>query len=300
MYGVAGERRLDEWTIGWLDGYEGSKPVRIGNAAALQLQLDIFGELADVLAQATKGGLPPAPRRREIRNALLDHLEIAWRNPDEGIWEIRGTPQHFVHSKAMAWVAFDRAAKGSADAADRRRWKKIAAEIHAEVCRNGVDRTRGCFVQAYGSKRLDASLLMLPIVGFLPPTDKRIGKTIAEIEKHLVYDGLVLRYQSESGVDGLPAGEGAFLACSFWLVDCYTLLGRKREATRLFRKLVKLANDVGLLAEEYDPRAGRMLGNFPQAFSHVALVNSAINLMHADKAAKTELPAPKPVQRHKR
>jgi GH15 family glucan-1,4-alpha-glucosidase len=299
MYGVAGERRLDEWQIGWLDGYEGSKPVRIGNAAALQLQLDIYGELADVLSQASKGGLPPAPRRSEIREAFLDHLATAWRNPDEGIWEIRGEPQHFVHSKAMAWVAFDRAAHGNGDAKHRKRWKKVADEIRADVCKHGVDKERGCFVQTYGSNRLDASLLLLPIVGFLPPTDKRILATIAEIEKRLLYKGLVLRYETESGVDGLPPGEGAFLACSFWLADCYTLLGRLTEAKRLFNRLAKLANDVGLMAEEYDPLDKRMLGNFPQAFSHVALVNCAINIMNAEAAKKKQKPAVKPVQRHK-
>jgi GH15 family glucan-1,4-alpha-glucosidase len=301
MYGVAGERRLDEWTIDWLDGYEGSKPVRIGNAAAVQLQLDIFGELADAMALARRGGLPIAPRRAELRKALLDHLEKIWRQPDEGIWEIRGPAQHFTHSKAMAWVAFDRAAQSmSAPARDTRHWKEIADEIHADVCRMGIDVRRGCFVQSYGSQRLDASLLMLPLVGFLPPTDPRIVRTIEEIEKHLIFDGLVLRYQTESGVDGLPAGEGAFLACSFWLVDNYVLQGRLGAARRLFDRLAKLANDVGLMAEEYDPRGKRMLGNFPQAFSHVALVNSALNLMHADEVRKKKKPEKKQVLRHKR
>jgi GH15 family glucan-1,4-alpha-glucosidase len=282
MYGVAGERRLDERTIGWLGGFEKSRPVRVGNAAARQLQLDIFGELADMLTQARRGGLPEAPRRREIRKAFLDHLESEWRKPDEGIWEIRGAPQHFTHSKAMAWVAFDRASKAATvDDADRRRWSGVADEIHRDVCTKGLDERRGCFVQAYGSPRLDASLLMLPIVGFLPASDPRIRRTVEEVEAHLLVDGLLLRYQTESGVDGLPAGEGAFLACSFWLVDVYVLLGRIGDALRLFTRLAALANDVGLLAEEYDPRLARMLGNFPQAFSHVALVNSALNLMHA-------------------
>ena len=193
MYGVAGERRLDEWTIDWLDGFEKSKPVRIGNAAALQLQLDIFGELADVMSQARRGGLPADPRGSEIRKALLDHLGKIWRSPDEGIWEIRGEPQHFTHSKVMAWCAFDRASRGDhADEKDKRHWKKIAAQIHADICRKAIDKKRGCFVQAYGSKRLDASLLMLPIVGFLPATDPRIKKTVAEIEKHLLFDGLLV------------------------------------------------------------------------------------------------------------
>ncbi len=300
MYGVAGERRLDEWTIDWLDGYEKSKPVRIGNAAAFQLQLDIYGELADVMTQASRGGLPPAPRRTELREAILGHLETVWRKPDEGIWEIRGTAQHFVHSKAMAWVAFDRASKSDmATPAQRRRWAKIAREIHHEVCKHGIDRERGCFVQTYGSKRMDASLLMLATVGFLPPDDPRIVKTIAEIEKHLVFDGLVLRYETESGVDGLPAGEGAFIACSLWLADNYILMGRLGAATRIFDRIVKLSNDVGLLAEEYDPREKRMLGNFPQAFSHVALVNTALNLMHAHEARRHKKPPKKPVLRHK-
>jgi GH15 family glucan-1,4-alpha-glucosidase len=294
MYGVAGERRLDEWTLDWLPGYEKSKPVRVGNAAALQLQLDIFGELADVLSLASRGGLPEAPRRREIRKAFLDHLETIWKNPDEGIWEIRGEPQHFVHSKVMTWVAFDRASQARhADPADKKRWKKVAAEIHRDICSKGLDKKRGCFVQAYGSMRLDASLLLLAIVGFLPPDDPRIVRTVNEIEKHLLFDGLLLRYETESGVDGLPPGEGAFLACSFWLVDAYILLGRRRDAEPLFKRLTALANDVGLLAEEYDPRDKRQLGNFPQAFSHVALVNAALNLMHAGEASRH-----KQVRRH--
>ena len=285
MYGVAGERRLDEWEVSWLPGYEKSSPVRIGNAASLQLQLDIYGELADVMAQATKGGLPPVPRRNELREVFLAHLEKIWRDPDEGIWEIRGQSQHFVHSKVMAWVAFDRAWRidhGSHSKQLRDHWKKIADEIHAQVCANGVDPEGGYFVQHYGSKEVDASLLQLPLNGFLPPDDPRIKKTIAEIERKLLYKGFVLRYDTGSGVDGLPKGEGAFLACSFWLVDNYILLGRKKEARELFDRLVSLCNDVGLLAEEFDPREKRMLGNFPQAFSHVALVNSAYALQLAE------------------
>jgi GH15 family glucan-1,4-alpha-glucosidase len=298
MYGVAGERRLDERKIGWLGGFEKSRPVRVGNAAARQLQLDIFGELADMLTQARRGGLREPPRRREIRKAFLDHLETQWRKPDEGIWEIRGKPQHFTHSKAMAWCAFDRASKASnVDEEDRRRWKAIADEIHRDVCAKGFDGRRGCFVQAYGSPRLDASLLMLPIIGFLPVSDRRIQRTIEEIEAHLFVGGLVLRYQTESGVDGLSPGEGAFLACSFWLVDVYVLMGRLVDARRLFARLAALANDVGLLAEEYDPQLRRMLGNFPQAFSHVALVNSALNLMHAKPRRRRGLP---PVQQRHR
>jgi GH15 family glucan-1,4-alpha-glucosidase len=288
MYGVAGERRLDEWEIDWLCGYENSTPVRVGNVAALQLQLDIYGELADTMAQASKGGLPAVPRRSEIRKVFLGHLEKIWREPDEGIWEVRGAPQHFTHSKAMAWVAFDRASRSThLGKRERARWKKVADQIHAHVCLHGVDPEKKCFVQSYGSDRIDAALLLLPIVGFLPAKDVRIRNTVREIEKRLMVDGLVLRYETETGVDGLPAGEGAFLACTFWLIDNYVLQGRLKEAQRLFERLLKLCNDVGLLAEEYDPRAKRMLGNFPQAFSHVALVNSGLNLLHALRPRKT-------------
>ncbi|HEX3810092.1 MAG TPA: glycoside hydrolase family 15 protein [Rhizomicrobium sp.] len=292
MYGVGGERSLEEMELPWLSGFAASRPVRVGNAAATQLQLDIYGELADMMAQATKGGLPPAPRRTEIREVFLEHLEKIWRKPDEGIWEIRGEPQHFVHSKAMTWVAFDRASRGAASAKARAHYRRVAKEIHADICKKGVDTDRGCFVQSYGSKRLDASLLLLAVVGFLPATDKRIVRTVEEIERTLLIDGLVMRYRTESGVDGLPPGEGAFLACSFWLADNYVMLGRTKEAEQMFDRLIKLANDVGLLSEEYDPRAKRMLGNFPQAFSHVALVNTAINIMHAKGVQ-----AAKPVKR---
>ena len=282
LYGVAGERRLDEWTIPWLPGYENSKPVRIGNAAALQLQLDIYGELADTVAQARKGGLPVPPRRKQVRRVFLEHLSRIWRRPDEGIWEIRAQPQHFTYSKVMAWVAFDRASKDGGDNKQQiRRWKKMAQTIRREVLKKSVHPKRKCFVQSYGSVHLDASLLLLPIVGFVSATDRRMKNTVREIERRLMFRGLVIRYGTESGIDGLPSGEGAFLACSFWLVDNYLLQGRLRDAEKLYQRLVKLANDVGLLAEEYDPRARRMLGNFPQAFSHVALVNSGINLMHA-------------------
>ncbi|HLY07633.1 MAG TPA: glycoside hydrolase family 15 protein [Rhizomicrobium sp.] len=282
LYGVAGERRLDEWTIPWLPGYEKSAPVRIGNAAAMQLQLDIFGELADVMAQARKGGLPIPPPRDEVRRVFLRHLEHLWHKPDEGIWEIRSDPQHFVYSKVMAWVAFERAVtNGGGTKKEREHWKRVAREIRREILLEGIDPKRDCFVQSYGSSHMDASLLLLPIVGFVEATERRMRNTIREIEKRLLHHGLVLRYETGTGIDGLPAGEGAFLACSFWLVDNYLLQGRRRDAEKLYRRLVKLANDVGLLAEEYDPRARRMLGNFPQAFSHVALVNSGINLMHA-------------------
>lgn len=282
LYGVAGERRLDEWQLPWLPGYEKSSPVRVGNAAALQLQLDIYGEIADVMTQGRKGGLPVPPRRSELRRAALSHLEKMWREPDEGIWEIRGQRQHFTYSKVMTWVSFDRASRNGGDSKRQlARWKRIADTIRGEVLREGIDAKRNCFVQSYGSELLDASLLLLPIVGFVSAQDPRMKNTIREIERRLVFRGLVLRYETASGIDGLPPGEGAFLACSFWLVDNYILQGRRRDAERLYAKLVRIANDVGLLAEEYDPHAKRMLGNFPQAFSHVALVNSGMNLLHA-------------------
>jgi GH15 family glucan-1,4-alpha-glucosidase len=284
MYGVRGERRLDEWEVPWLRGYRGSSPVRVGNAAAKQVQIDIFGELSHAMAVAAKGGLPPPTRGLALRSALLQHLEKAWKVPDAGIWEIRGDPQHFVHSKVMAWVSFDRAASSDyldGDVSRKKHYRKIADRIHADICKHGVDPKRNCFVQAYGSNELDAASLLFAIVGFLPPDDERIVNTLREIEERLVRDGLVLRYETDSDVDGLPEGEGAFLACSFWLVDNYVLQGRLEDASSLLNRLMKLANDVGLMAEEYDPRAKRQLGNFPQAFSHVALVNSAFALHRA-------------------
>jgi GH15 family glucan-1,4-alpha-glucosidase len=284
MYSVLGEKRLDEVELPHLSGYEASRPVRIGNAAHTQLQLDVYGELADVMAQARAGGLPPGPRSAELRGVFMKHLEKIWSLPDEGIWDIRGAPRHVVHSKVMTWVAFDRASK-TPDATPQQRahWTRIARKIHKDICANGVDKKRGCFVQAYGSANLDASLLLLPLVGFLPASDKRIKATVREIEKRLIHKGLVQRYETETEVDGLPPGEGAFLACSFWLADNYVLMGRRPEAVRLFGRLKRLANDVGLYAEEYDPDEKRMLGNFPQAFSHVALINTALNLMMSEK-----------------
>lgn len=291
MYSVLGEKRLDELELPHLPGYENSRPVRIGNAAHTQLQLDIYGELADVMAQARAGGLPASPRGTELRAVFMRHLEKNWCLPDEGIWEIRGQSQHFVHSKVMTWVAFDRASRASdSTAAQKAHWKKVARKIHADVCKNGMDKKRGCFVQAYGSRAMDASLLLLPLVGFLPASDKRIKSTVREIERRLIHKGLVRRYETVTGVDGLPPGEGAFLACSFWLADNYTLMGRRAEATRLFNRLTRLANDVGLFAEEYDPDDKRMLGNFPQAFSHVALVNTALNLMMNEGKKKRTRP----------
>ena len=288
LYNVLGEKRLDEIELDHLPGYEGSRPVRIGNAAHTQLQLDVYGELADVMAKAREGGLPTSPRGPQVRAVFMRHLEEKWCLPDEGIWEIRGASQHFVHSKVMTWVAFDRASKAPDSTPQQKaHWKAVARRIHKDICRHGVDRKRGCFVQAYGSTRMDASLLLLPMVGFLPATDKRIRATVREIEKRLIVKGLVQRYETDSGVDGLPPGEGAFLACSFWLADNYRLMGRRPEAMRLFGRLKRLANDVGLYAEEYDPVAGRMLGNFPQAFSHVALINTALNLMMDEKKPRT-------------
>lgn len=281
MYGVAGERNLLEWEPTWLSGYEGSRPVRIGNAAAEQFQLDVYGEVADAMAQALKGGLPRHPRTRALSEVVMTFLEEAWRKPDEGIWEVRGGPQHFTHSKVMAWVAFDRVARlalAEGSRKEARHWLRIADEIHEEVCRRGYDPELGSFVQAYGSKTLDASLLQIGLVGFLPPEDPRYTGTVKAIEERLVRDGLVLRYETEEVDDGLPPGEGAFLACSFWLADALTLIGRDDDARKLFERLLSLCNDVGLLSEEYDPIAQRMLGNFPQAFSHVGVINTALNL----------------------
>jgi GH15 family glucan-1,4-alpha-glucosidase len=282
MYGVGGERWLPELFVPWLRGYENSSPVRIGNAAHVQLQLDVFGEIADAMFQALKSGMQPAERGRALRPVVLEYLTTAWRQPDDGIWEVRGGQQHFVHSKVMAWVAFDRAAReleAQAFNDSGQRWRAIADEIHAEVCERGFDRDLNSFVQAYGSKRLDASLLLIPLVGFLPATDPRVRGTLGAIESKLVVDGeFVLRYEADNPADGLPAGEGAFLACSFWLVDNYVLQGRDAEAHKLFARLLSRCNDVGLLSEQFDPLTGRMLGNFPQAFSHVGLINSALNL----------------------
>ncbi|MBV8739417.1 MAG: glycoside hydrolase family 15 protein [Alphaproteobacteria bacterium] len=288
MYAIGGERRLTEWEVPWLPGFEGSRPVRIGNAASTQTQLDIFGEILDVFYHAYLSGLAPTERARPLVRAVLNHLATIWREPDEGIWEVRGGPQHFTHSKVMAWVAFDRAIKISErleDGEDATFWREIRDEIHADVCAKAYDPELGSFVQAYGSKSLDAALLLLPLVGFLPPDDPRIIGTVKAIEQRLVFDGLVFRYDTGETADGLPPGEGAFLACSFWLADNYVLQGRIREARELFERLLLLRNDVGLLAEEYDPRAKRQLGNFPQAFSHVALVNTAFNLTRSEGPA---------------
>jgi GH15 family glucan-1,4-alpha-glucosidase len=281
VYGLAGERRLSERELPWLPGYEDSRPVRIGNAACGQLQLDVYGELMDAMHQGRRLGLAGDGSGWALARALLGHLERVWSEPDEGIWEVRAPRRHFTHSKVMAWVAFDRAIRGAEEwglAGPVDRWRRIRDAIHADVCAKGFDPTLGSFVQAYGSGQLDASLLLIPQTGFLPVDDPRVVGTVAAIERRLLLDGLLLRYDSGEVVDGLPEGEGAFIACSFWLADAYVLLGRLDEAQALVERLLKLCNDVGLLAEEYDPNAGRQLGNFPQAFSHVGLVNSALNL----------------------
>jgi len=281
MYGIAGERRLYEVELPWLTGYEKSAPVRIGNAAHQQTQLDVYGELADALHQARKGGLAPEKSGWEVQIAILEHLEREWDKPDEGIWEVRSGPEQFVYSKVMAWVAFDRSIrsaerfklKGPID-----HWRAARKKIHLEVCEKGYDKELNSFVRAYGAKEVDASLLLMPAVGFLPGDDPRVAGTVAQIEKTLMKDGFVLRYDTSKSNDGLPPGEGMFLACSFWLVDAYVMLGRHDDAVKLFERLLALRNDVGLLSEEYDPAAKRLCGNFPQAFSHLALVNSACNL----------------------
>jgi GH15 family glucan-1,4-alpha-glucosidase len=291
MYGVAGERRLPELELPWLPGYEGSGPVRIGNGAADQRQLDVYGEVMDALHQARTTGIAANPEAWEVQRAILDWLEDGWRTTDHGLWEVRGEARHFVHSKVMCWVAFDRAITaverfGLPGRADR--WKVLRDEVHAEVCAQGWDAERSTFTQSYGSTELDASLLMIPMVGFLPPDDPRVVGTIEAVQRELTVDGFVERYPTQEGlsVDGLPGREGAFLLCTFWLADALALIGRTQEATELFERLTGLANDVGLLAEEYDPHSRRLLGNFPQAFSHIGLVNTASNLSAGAQPAR--------------
>jgi GH15 family glucan-1,4-alpha-glucosidase len=286
VYGVTGVRRLDEVELSWLPGYEASKPVRIGNAASSQCQLDVYGEVMDCLHLARAADLDPHPHAWKVQIALLRFLETYWERPDEGLWEIRGPPQHFTHSKIMAWVAFDRAIKDAEKEGLEgpvETWRELRDRIHAQVCDKGFDAGNNTFVQSYESNFLDASLLLIPQVGFLAADDPRVIGTIAAVEKHLLVDGLVLRYSTATNVDALPAGEGAFLACSFWLADSYLLTGRRTEAEALFERLLALGNDVGLFAEEYDPRARRMLGNFPQALTHMALVNTARLLSMPEK-----------------
>ena len=278
LYSVTGERRLDEYEVDWLPGYRGAAPVRIGNAASKQFQLDVYGEVTDTLHLARVARLEPEPAAWRIQVALLQFLEANWQQPDEGIWEIRGPRRHFTHSKVMAWVAFDRAVKdvevfGLDGPVDR--WRHERDAIHAQVCAEGFDSQRNTFVQSYGSPHLDASLLLVPLVGFLPPDDPRVRGTVNAIESNLVVDGLVLRYSSATGVDALPPGEGTFLPCSFWLADNLVLIGRRIEGEALFERLLALSNDLGLLSEEYDTRERHMLGNFPQALTHMALIHTA-------------------------
>jgi GH15 family glucan-1,4-alpha-glucosidase len=288
MYGLRGERRLTEWEVPWLPGYGNSQPVRIGNAAHNQRQLDIFGEVMDALHQARQGGLGTIEAGWALQRELLAHLETIWRERDAGVWEVRSRPKHFTYSKAMAWLAYDRAVR-SAEAFELpgpvAHWRSVRAASHRDICERGFDAELGSFVRAYGGK-LDASLLLLPAIGFLPPHDERIRGTVGAIERGLLRNGLVLRYDTGLSDDGLPAGEGVFLACSFWLADAYLMLGRRDEAVALFERLLSLCTDVGLLSEEYEPRTHRLVGNFPQAFSHLALVNTASNLSHDRKPAE--------------
>jgi len=295
LYGIAGERVLREWEVPWLSGYEGSVPVRVGNGAHEQLQLDVFGELMDAMHECRRLGLENAHSWR-LERSLLVFLEDHWREPDSGIWEVRGPRRHFTHSKVMAWVAFDRGIKAIEQFGHEgplERWREIRQAIHDDVCSHAFSEAKQAFTQFYGSTLLDAAVLQIPLVGFLPISDPRVQSTIAAIERELVVDGcFVRRYQTESGVDGFTEGEGAFLACSFWLVDNLVMLGRREEAERLFDRLLALRNDVGLLSEEYDPHERRMVGNFPQAFSHLALVDAAYALAHAAKNPEQHRLAP--------
>ncbi|MEU4497282.1 glycoside hydrolase family 15 protein [Streptomyces sp. NPDC023998] len=289
MYGLAGERRLPETELPWLSGYAGSAPVRTGNEAVTQLQLDVYGEVIDSLHVAREAGLPAEKHAWSIQLSLLGFLESKWREPDEGLWEVRGPRRHFVHSKVMAWVAADRAVRTLEAcpelSGDPARWRAMRDEVHREVCEKGYDPVRNTFTQSYGSAELDAATLLIPRVGFLPAEDPRVIGTVDAVQRELGTGGLVRRYSTEGmPVDGMPGSEGAFLACSFWLADALRMTGRAKEARELFERLLALRNDVGLLAEEYDPVAGRQLGNFPQAFSHIALVNTALALGQEETA----------------
>jgi GH15 family glucan-1,4-alpha-glucosidase len=298
MYGVGGERRLTEMTLDWLPGYESSRPVRAGNAASEQFQLDVYGEVLDAMHQGRVHDLDRLPEAWSLQRRLLAFLEGAWKEPDDGIWEVRGGRRHFTHSKVMAWVAFDRGVRAVEDfgrSGPVDRWRKIRDEIHREVCEQGFDHELNSFTQSYNSKRLDASLLVMPLVGFLPADDARVQGTVAAVERELYRHGFVYRYAGDDEsehVDGLPAGEGAFLPCTFWLVDNFALQGRLDEAEHLFERLLSLRNDVGLLAEEWDPETRRQLGNFPQAFTHVALVNTAFNLDRQHQATPEQRARP--------
>lgn len=294
MYGPAGERRLPEQELAWLDGFAGSRPVRIGNGAAAQRQLDVYGEVMDALHQARIGGLPPDGDAWKIQRAMMEWLEGNWQEPDEGIWEVRSGSAQFTHSKVMCWVAFDRAVRAVEEHGldgDADRWRALRDQVHAEVLARAVD-DRGVFTQSYGSRALDAATLMIPLVGFLPPDDPRVTATVEAIRSELTVDGLVRRYAVDRADDGVGGREGTFLICSFWLVDCLAMMGRTAEAQALFSRLLGLRNDVGLLAEQFDPLAGRQLGNFPQAYSHLAIVGSAMALRPATAAG--ELPGDGP------
>jgi GH15 family glucan-1,4-alpha-glucosidase len=289
MYGVAGERRLTEWIADWLPGYQGAAPVRIGNAAHDQFQLDVYGELMDALHQTRKGGMAGSQPAWAAQQALLKHVEAAWDQPDEGIWEVRGGRRHFTFSKVMSWVAIDRAVKAVEQFGldgDATRWRALRAHMHREICAKGFDAAKNSFVQSYGRPELDASLLLLAELGFLDAADPRFRGTVEAVERELMCDGFLLRYDTGAADDGLPPGEGAFLACSFWLLDAYLMIGRRADAEALFERLLSVRNDLGLLAEEFDPRAGRLCGNFPQAFSHIGLINSAYNLTRTTKPAE--------------
>ncbi len=290
MYGPAGERRLDEWEASWLPGYENSSPVRIGNAASEQYQLDVYGEVMSALYSSARTQGVHSEATWQLQKQLVKFIETGWTEPDDGIWEVRGPRRHFTHSKVMAWVAVDRAVRTLEEWPDLKgpieKWKTLRDEIFTEVCEKGYNQDVGAFTQYYGSDKLDASVLMIPLVGFLPPTDERVISTVEAVQRDLMDHGFVLRYQTDDGsVDGLTGREGAFLACSFWLVDCLHMIGREDEAVELFERLLALPNELGLLSEEYDPLAGRMVGNFPQAFSHVSLINSAFRLSGSDPLA---------------
>lgn len=286
MYGIGGERRLTEWTADWLAGHENSAPVRIGNAAHTQFQLDVYGELMDTLHQGRAGGLPTSDTAWNLQRTLMDHVSKVWNEPDEGIWETRAPRRRFTYSRVMAWVAVDRAIKGVETfglEGPLTAWRALRDEIATDVWAHGFDATRNTFTQVYGEPALDASLLLLAQVGFVDARDPRYIGTVQAVERELLVDGFVLRYRTATSDDGLPAGEGAFLACSFWLADAYAMIGREADARVLFERLLAIRNDVGLLAEEYDARVSRFAGNFPQAFSHVGLINTAANLTHAEK-----------------
>ncbi|MFP5248536.1 MAG: glycoside hydrolase family 15 protein, partial [Acidobacteriota bacterium] len=296
MYGLKGERSLVEWEADWLDGYEKSQPVRIGNAASTQVQLDIYGEMLDTFFHALKGLGKHTEEDFKVLVLLLDHLEKIWKDADEGIWEVRGGKKQFTYSKVMAWVAFDRAvliAEKMDFDAPVERWKQVRDEIHAQICKMGFDDRKQSFTQYYGSQMMDAAVLLMPLVGFLPANDPRIRSTVEAVERELTRDGFVMRYETEKAEDGLPPGEGAFLACSFWMVGCLKAIGRRDDARKLFERLLNLRNDVGLLAEEYDVTRKRMVGNFPQAFSHIALVNAAFDLEGKDGARQRAHPEEK-------